>query len=178
VSPSRNDEAAETALDVRTMNQETEGGMGMGGWRVGVVAASALIAAIGTAKAQVVRAPDEVRACLCKEQSVSTLNDEVQAQSRAYEAQRQSFEALDKAVQTGRPQVNVNSPADVDAFKHLLEQRDAAADTLAGPANKSYADAVQRYNQAVTDYNTACAGKAFDPDQLAALKQTLSCPKP
>lgn len=152
--------------------------MGTGGWRVGLAAAVALMVAVGIAKAQVVRSPDEIRSCLCKEQSVAALNGEVQAQSRAYEAQRQSFEALDKAVQSGRPQVNVNKPADVDAFKHLLEQRDAAADTLAGPANKSYADAVQRYNQAVADYNASCAGKAFDPDQLAALKQTLSCPKP
>ncbi|MGO8919377.1 MAG: hypothetical protein ACLQJR_26035 [Stellaceae bacterium] len=152
--------------------------MGTGGWRVGLVAASVLIVAIGAAEAQVVRAPDEIRSCLCREQAVTALNGEVQAQSRAYEAQRQSFEALDKAVQTGRPQVNVNNPADVDAFKRLLEQRDEAADTLAGSANKSYADTVQRYNQAVADYNAGCAGKAFDPDQVAALKPTLSCPKP
>jgi hypothetical protein len=94
----------------------------------------------------------------------------------AYEQQRQAFEALDEAVQTGRPQVNVNNPADVAAFKRLLEKRDDAAATFAGPAGKSYAEAVQRYNQALSDYiNSACAGKAFDPDQLAAAKQTLSC---
>ena len=152
--------------------------MGTGGLRVGVVAALALSFVTGTAPAQVVRAPDAVHECLCKEQAVASLNGEVQAQSRAYEQQRQSFEALDKAVQTGRPQVNVNNSADVDAFKQLLEKRDTAADTLAGPATRSYADAVQRYNQAVADYNAGCAGKAFDPDQLAAAKQTLSCPKP
>lgn len=151
--------------------------MGTGGWRLGFAAGLVLTIAAGTARAQVVRAPDEIRACLCKEQSVASLNGEVQAQSRAYESQRQSFEALDKAVQSGRPQVNVNNPADVDAFKRLLERRDTAADALAGPATKSYAEAVQRYNQAVSDYNGACAGKAFDPDALAAVKKTLSCPK-
>jgi len=153
--------------------------MGTGGWRIGVAAALALLAAGGTAAAQAVTVPSEVRACACKEALVAALNTEVQAQSRAYESQRETFEALDKAVQTGRPQVNVNSPADVDAFKQLLEKRDTAADTLAGPATRSYADAVQRYNQAVADYNANCAGKSFDPDQLAAAKQNLSaCPKP
>jgi hypothetical protein len=156
-----------------------EGGMGTGGWQWALAAAAlALAVTAGAAEAQVVRAPDEIRACLCKEQSVSSLNADVQSQSRAYESQRESFEALDKAVQSGRPRVNVNNPADVDAFKRLLEKRDAAADALAGPTTKSYADAVQRYNQAVADYNDTCAGKAFDPDTLAAVKKTLACPKP
>jgi hypothetical protein len=151
--------------------------MATGGW-LGLAAALTLTAAVGTAEAQVVRSPDEIRSCLCQEQSVAALNGEVQAQSHAYETQRQSFEALDKAVQSGRPQVNVNNPADVDAFKRLLEKRDAAADALAGPTTKNYADAVQRYNQAVADYNGACAGKSFDPDALAAVKKGLACPKP
>lgn len=150
--------------------------MGTGGWQVGL--AAALVVAAGIAQAQVVRAPDEIRACLCKERAVAALNGEVQAQSRAYDTQRQDVDTLDRSVETGRPQVNVNDPADVDAFKSLLERRDAAADALAGPVTRSYAEAVQRYNQAVADYNAACAGKAFDPDQLTAAKQALSCPKP
>ena len=153
--------------------------MGTGGWRLGLASVLALSGMIGTGTAQVVvRSPDEIRACVCKEQSVSALNGDVQTQSRAYESQRQAFDALDKAVETGRPKVNVNNPADVEAFKELLEKRDAAGDTLAGSATHSYADAVQRYNQAVADYNASCAGKAFDPDQIAAVKQNLSCPKP
>jgi transposase len=35
--------------------------------------------------------------------------------------------------------------------------------------------AEQRFNQALFDYNRACIGKVFDPDQLATVKQTLSC---
>ncbi len=150
--------------------------MRRGGWRLGL--AAALVVAAGAVQAQVVRAPDEIRSCLCKEQAVKALNGDVQAQSQAYAAQRESVDALDKSVETGRPQVDVSNPADVDAFKGLLERRDAAADALAGPVTRSYAEAVERYNRAVADYNAACAGKAFDPDQVAALKPTLSCAKP
>ena len=85
---------------------------------------------------------------------------------------------LDKQVQSTRPSVNVANQADVDAFKRLLDQSDRAADTLAGEATKSYSDAVARYNQAVAAYNGGCAGKSYDPDQLAELRRTLSCPKP
>ena len=152
--------------------------MVIGRLRIVVAAALVLPGWTATAQAQVVTSPDEIHACLCKEQSVATLNGEVQSQSRAYEEKRQGFEALDKQVQTSRPQVNVNSQADVDAFKRLLERRDEAADVLAGAATRSYADAVQHYNQAVSDYNANCAGRAFDPDQLATQKRNLSCPKP
>jgi hypothetical protein len=149
------------------------------GWRLAVAAALALSIPAGVAKAQVVvRSPDEVRSCLCKEQAVASLNAQVQALSKAYDEKRQAFEALDRQVQTSRPQVNVNNPSDVDAFKRLLERRDEASDSLAGAATSDYASAVQRYNAAVSDYNNSCAGKAFDQDVLAQVKQSLSCPKP
>jgi hypothetical protein len=149
------------------------------GWRLAVAAALALSIPAGAAKAQVVvRSPEEVRSCLCKEQSVAALNAQVQAQSKAYDEQRRAFEALDRQVQTSRPQVNVNNPSDVDAFKRLLERRDEASDSLAGAATSDYAAAVQRYNAAVSDYNNSCSGKAFDQDVLAQVKQSLSCPKP
>jgi hypothetical protein len=149
-------------------------------WGLAVTAGLAMSAAVGVgaATAQVVNSPDAIRSCLCQEQAVANLNAEVQTESHAYAEQRQTFETLDRQVKTSRPQVNVNSPADVDAFKRLLERRDAAADALAGPATSRYAAAVQRYNRAVADYNGACAGKAFDQDQLAAEKRNLSCPKP
>lgn len=147
----------------------------------GPVALAAAIALSGVVPARsddVVRAPDQIRSCLCQEQAVAALDGQVQAESRAYEDKRQAFQSLDRQVQQRRPQVNVKSQADVDAFKRLLEQRDQAADVLAGDATKSYADAVARYNQAVASYNGACAGKAYDPDQLAELRRSLSCPKP
>ena len=152
--------------------------MRVGGWSVAMAALGMLAAFAHPAAAQIVRSPEEIRACLCKEQGVSTLNQNVQNEARAYEEKRRAFETLDKQVQSSRTQVNVNNPSDVDAFKRLLDQRDAAADALAGPATRSYADTVQRYNQAVAEYNGSCAGKSFDADAMAAEKRALSCPRP
>ena len=146
------------------------------GWSIAAVAALGLAAGAG-ANAQVLRSPSEVHDCLCLEQSVATLNARVQSERSLYEAKRKEFEALDQQVQSGRPKVNVNDPADVEAFKRLLEQRDAAADGLAGPVTESYGAAVERYNESVADYNAGCAGKAFDPVQLAEQKRDLICTK-
>jgi len=149
----------------------------IGGWRVAI--AMALSGMGGWAWAQdVVHSPEQIRDCLCREQSVAALNTEVQNQSRSYEDKHQAFQQLDKEVQAMRPRVNVNDRSEVDAFKRLLARRDAAADTLAGDVTRSYTEAVSRYNQAVVSYNGSCAGKAYDPDQLAELRRNLSCPKP
>lgn len=152
--------------------------MGMRRWGIALAATLALSGVAGRATAQAVRNGDEARVCLCQEQLVSSLNADVQAQSRAYEEKRQAFETLDKQVQTARPQVNVKNQAEIDAFKQLLERRDGAADALNGQATSSYAEAVRRYNAAVTDYNNNCAGKAFDQDQLGQQRLNLVCPKP
>jgi hypothetical protein len=149
----------------------------MGAWRSVIAGALLLPCMAGPADAEAVRVSDEVRACACKDQLVSSLNGEVLAQSRAYEAKRQAFEALDKQVQTARPLVNVKNQADIESFKQLLSRRDEAANTLAEAANQSYAESVRRYNEAVSDYNASCADKAFDPEQMAELKRTLSCPQ-
>jgi hypothetical protein len=147
-------------------------------WQIGVTMWLALWVATGATAQEVVRAPDQIRSCLCQERAVSALNAEVQAQSRAYDDKRQAFQALDRQVQATRPTVNVAKPADVDAFKRLLDQRDRAADDLAGNATRTYSDAVARYNHAVAAYNGSCAGKSYDADQLAEMRRTLSCPKP
>lgn len=126
----------------------------------------------------VIRNASEIQSCVCQEQSVAALNSDVQTQSHAYEEKRQNFEALDKQVQSSRSQVNVNNAADIEAFKRLLQQRDAAADGLAGDATTRYTDVVTRYNQAVAAYNGTCAGKPFDADMLAAARRTPNCPKP
>jgi predicted nucleic acid-binding Zn-ribbon protein len=151
--------------------------MRAGRWQIGVTLWLVLCGISAAAAQEVVRAPEQIRNCLCQERSVGALNTEVQAQSRAYEDKRQAFQALDKQVQTTRPSVNVAKQADVDAFKRLLEQRDRAADDLASTATKSYSDAVARYNQAVAAYNGNCAGKSYDADQLADMRRNLSCPK-
>jgi hypothetical protein len=133
----------------------------------------------GPASAQeVLHAPDAIRSCLCQEQSVSALAAQVLQQNGVYEERRKSLEALNEQVRTQRPQVNVNDPQAVDAFKRLLDQRDQAADAFAGPVTHGYADEVAHYNQTVAAFNSQCGGKAYDPEVLAQVRSNLSCPRP
>ena len=91
--------------------------MGTAGWRVWLAAGLTIVVGGTAAGQQVERSPDEIRSCLCMAQTITTTNEEFQAQNRAYEQQRVALEALDKEVRTGRTQVNANNPADVAAFR-------------------------------------------------------------
>ncbi len=146
------------------------------GARLGMLLASATAAA--AAAQEVVRSPEQIEACLCKEQAVSTLAGKVSEQNRLYEEKRKALDALDKEVQTRRTEINASNPAEVDAFKHLLDERDHAAESFAGEVTRNYSEMVTRYNEAVAAYNASCAGKAYDPDQLDDIRSNLSCPQP
>jgi uncharacterized protein YukE len=145
--------------------------MGKRGW-IALVIALAVPGMAETAMAQEIGG-DTARACQCQQQLVASLKTEVQAQSGAYEEKRRAFEVLDKEVQAARPRVDVRNQADIDAFKRLLDRRDAAADAFNGAANDSYTAAVKRYNDAVTDYNDNCT--LATP---SAQRRPLVCPKP
>jgi hypothetical protein len=148
------------------------------GWSA-LIAAPVLLVVTEAAPAQtaVLRGDDEVRACLCLDQRLPALNGDVQAQRRAYQEKQEASAALEKQIQIQRALVDVNNPAEVDAFKQLLGRRDAAADALNGQTS-SYADVVRRYNEAVAQYNDNCAGKPLDPDAKARVSRNLVCPKP
>src|SRR5258708_27882846 len=95
-----------------------QGAMRAGRWQFGVTLWLTLSGANAGAAAQaLVRAPEQIRGCLCQERSVGALNAEVQTQRRAYEEKRQAFQALDKQVQTTRPSGHVAYPAHLHAFK-------------------------------------------------------------
>ncbi len=133
---------------------------------------------VGAGAQQVLSSPAAVSGCLCQDQQVTALENELQAQSRNYEDRRKAVEALDEEVRTKRAQINVADPAELDAFKHLLAERDAAADAFTGEVTRSYADAVARYNKAVTDFNGSCAGRSYDSTVLAQVRGSLVCTAP
>jgi hypothetical protein len=146
---------------------------------LGGLAAAAFMTSLVATSAQaqmVLTSPNEIRSCLCLQQSVTALDGGVVQQRQAHEKRRQELEALDAEVNAQRSQINVNNFAQVEAFKHLIEQRDKAAADFSGPATASYAQAVARYNAAVGQFNSFCASKAYDSVVRAQVQGSLSCP--
>lgn len=133
--------------------------------------------AIASARAQMVSDPNAIRSCLCEEQFVLGLQDTVNTHRQALDAAQKNQATLNNQVDTRRAQINVYDNSELDAFKQLLEQRDAAT-AAAAAATQRYNDAANRYNDAVAAYNGSCAGRSYDDSVLRSVRTTLVCPRP
>lgn len=143
----------------------------------GAVALGLLVCAgIGPAAAQVVSDPNAIRSCLCEQQFVTALQDNVASHRQSLESSQKTQTSLANQVATRRAQINVYDNAELDAFKQLLQQRDNAIAATAA-ATQSYNDAADRYNQSVAAYNASCAGRTYDQNVLTQVQATLACPR-
>ncbi|HEY1506890.1 MAG TPA: hypothetical protein VGF92_21490 [Stellaceae bacterium] len=140
---------------------------------LGVLAGGAIV----PASAQVVSDPNVIRSCLCEQQFVLDLQSGVGAKRQTLESSQRNQASLASQVDTRRAQINVYNHTELDAFKQLLQQRDASMDATAD-ATKTYDDAAERYNQAVAAYNANCAGRSYDDTVLHQIQATpLACPR-
>lgn len=132
---------------------------------------------ITPAAAQVVNDPNAIRSCLCEQQFVLALQDGVASRRQALESSQRSQASLANQVDTRRAQINVYDNAELNAFKQLLQQRDASIAATAD-ATKTYDDAADRYNQSVAAYNANCAGHSYDEVVLRQVQAApLACPR-
>ncbi len=120
--------------------------------------------------------PADIAACLCLGQTVTTLNADMTAQQQAYAAARGELTRLDAQLESARAGMDVNDPASVARFRQLLEQRDAAFRRSTGLVTGDLNRAIARYNARVNDYNARCANRPRNPELLAQVQATLSCP--
>ncbi|MBO0736443.1 MAG: hypothetical protein J2P48_07725 [Alphaproteobacteria bacterium] len=98
----------------------------------------------------------EISACLCLQQSISTLAAEMNAKKRALDAVTRQLAALDAQLAQERPLINVNNPDAVARYKALLEQHDATYRRSIGPVHADAVQATARYNAAVNEFNSRC----------------------
>ena len=131
----------------------------------------------GAAKAQIPipNEPAEINACVCLNAASAALAGEKDAKAQALIAVDKQLADLNAQLATEKPRVDVNSAASVSRYKMLLERRDAAFGQI-GPAQAAAAQAVDRYNASVDEYNRRCASRPFNPDLWAQISARPNCP--
>jgi hypothetical protein len=146
---------------------------------MGAVLALGLLSAAGVdrAAAQVVSDPNQIRYCLCQQQYVLALQDNVNVRRDALNSSQRQQNSLNNQVATRRAAINVYDNGELDAFKQLLQQRDASIGATAG-ASDAYDRAANAYNDAVAGYNSTCAGRSYDQNALQLAQSTLACARP
>jgi hypothetical protein len=118
-----------------------------------------------------------VAACLCAQQDLRILGHRLRAERQRYDESRSNAQALEQQVASSRGTVNIDDRSNIEAFKALVERRDAAQQAYVAES-VHYNAAVQRYNDAVSRNNSACTGHDFNEFEVSAVRATLACPRP
>jgi len=144
----------------------------------GVVLGAGVVVAFASreATAQVPPEASEIASCLCLEQAVSNLSANMNAKKQALDATTRQLADLDSQLARDRSTMNVNNPDEVARYKGLLERRDAAYRQSIGPVHADAAQATDRYNARVNEYNARCANRPFNSAIVAQVQVNLVCP--
>lgn len=150
------------------------GRVGAAALGVGIVG----LALAGTAQAQMPPEAAEISHCLCMDQEVQSLSADMTAKMAALRELNQRVAGLNEQLRRERRVINVNDPGEVERYKALLEERDAARKGALGSVWQAADEAVRRYDAVVREYNGSCAHRLFDPVLLRQVRATLSCTAP
>lgn len=144
-----------------------------------IFAATAVAALAGPAASQqrVLTSPQEIGRCLCQEQAVNTLRQQMDAGKAAVDREKAEIDAMDRDLTQQKARVNPANDTSVEVFKTLLDQRDAKWDHLKTVTEMSYLEANDRYNTAVLGFQASCGGTMYNLEALAIAKSNLVCPK-
>jgi hypothetical protein len=129
----------------------------------------------GGAKAQIVNDPAEINSCVCLQAASAALAGEKDAKGQALTAVDRQLADLNAQMATEKPRVDVNNPDSVSRYKVLLQHRDATHGQV-GRAQAAAAQAVDRYNASVDEYNRRCAGRPFNSELMAQIQARPNCP--
>jgi hypothetical protein len=146
-------------------------------WR-GLLVGGALLAMAPAAGAQAPPEVAEIAHCLCLHRAIDAHTAGMTERRQAYDQVQSELAALDSELARERATMNVDDPQAVARFRQLLARRDAVFQRSTGPLATDLSTAVGGYNAAVREYNTRCADQPRDPELLARVQATLSCPAP
>jgi hypothetical protein len=108
-------------------------------------------------------APPDVFACLCLKQSLDAASADMTARQATLDQARADLNQLDGQLAAERAALNVNDERAVAKFRQELQQRDTVYHRSTGETLAAAQSATARYNVAVGDYNTQCAGRPLPP---------------
>jgi len=147
------------------------------------VSAVLTAAAPAAASAQPTEPPltfDELRSCLCLEQSIDRLRREAELQGNLADSVIGDREAelarLDRQIAETRAIMDVNDQAAIEGLKHLLARQQELRRQLRPDLRAAQHEAVAAVNAAIADYNRRCAARRFHAPDADRTRQDLQCP--
>ncbi len=121
---------------------------------------------------------EETRACLCKEQQIHQLRQDLDVLAAAIADTEAQLAEYDRQLAQRYRMVDTDSELSVEQYKYIWEQRWAQQARLQRDLRPAQRDTVNRLNTLVADYNATCAGRTMLKGLVEQTRPTLQCPVP
>ena len=128
------------------------------------------------AVAQTALTVDQIRACLCEEQTLAKLRQSNDAAKAVYDDRSQHEQHLSQQIEQLRLSMDPNDLAAQDQLRELIDLRARAAQDVRETALPAWQAATRRLNAAVGDYNANCANRPIYKIDDAEARKNLVCP--
>lgn len=119
---------------------------------------------------------EAVRDCLCREQQVKGLREEVAAKRAAYDAAHGRLEALQRDIDNSRRTMDPNDNIQVQLLAEQIQQRDMLRSSIQQNEYPALQGPLSRLNAAVAEYNQLCADRPMRKIDVEAAQSGLQCP--
>jgi hypothetical protein len=120
----------------------------------------------------------EIATCLCLNRDIGVLGANMSTKQHTHEQVRAELARLDAQLENERSRMDVNNPDAVARFRQLLAERDAMFRRSTGPVANDLSGTTAHYNGKVNEYNARCANQPRDPNLVAQIQSSLTCPAP
>jgi hypothetical protein len=120
----------------------------------------------------------ETRACLCKEQQIGRLRQELEVRADARAEAEAQLADYDRRLAERYHLVDTGSELSVEQYKYIWEQRWALQGRLQRDLRPAETDAANRLNALVADYNATCANRTIIKHLADQARADLQCPMP
>jgi hypothetical protein len=128
------------------------------------------------AVAQTALTVDQIRACLCEEQTLAKLRQSNDAAKAVYDDRAKREQHLSQQIEQLRLSMDPNDLAAQDQLRELIDLRARAAQDVRDTALPAWQEATRRLNATVADYNANCANRPIYNIDDAEARKNLICP--
>jgi hypothetical protein len=121
---------------------------------------------------------DQIRACMCEEQTIGRLRQDLATSQAAYDDRNAQIQRLSQKIQMLQATMDPNDTSAQDQLGELIDLRARVEQQLYEQELPRLQKSTRALNGEVADYNGKCVGRPiYETDQAAANKD-FSCPKP
>jgi len=119
---------------------------------------------------------DEVRYCLCQEDAIQQMRQDVAEKRSAYDGAKAHLDGMQNEINTMRANMDPNDSLKVQLLAEQIGRRDQARQSMQTNELPALQTSVGRLNATVAQYNQSCANRTMRQLDINTARANLQCP--